>query len=102
MLLWRLVAKVIQTALFTFFDQESSKFLALLHQKQAVTCRDIIDAELHKVAWKNSKKTVHGAAQHQHWQRIAHNAGKAAEKKWSQYQRAKRYFTWPYTFPAIH
>ena len=48
-----------------FFDRKNSKVIALLHQKQTVTCRDVIDAKRQKGARKDGKRTSHTAAQHQ-------------------------------------
>ena len=59
------------TTSMAFFDRKNSKVIALLHQKQTVTCRDVIDAKRQKGARKDGKRTSHTAAQHQLWRNVA-------------------------------
>ena len=72
------------TIFLAFFDWESFKPLALKHYKQTVNCMDVLNAKFLKAALKDGKRTTYRAVQHQHWQRVAQNTGKAKEVSMSE------------------
>ena len=60
-----------------FFDRKAPNCIALLHHKQTVTGKDVLDTNLQKATRNNSKRNTQRVVQYQYLPRVAHKTRKA-------------------------